>query len=78
MTKMDEAVREAVIQTRYQRPGENVERAFHRALRERGYVVVPVEPNAEMMADAREAAGVGVSWNRALADAYRAMIGAVK
>lgn len=78
MTKMDEAVDYALASCSNTLPGEDVF-AFHRALRERGYVVVPVEPTRNMRAAGFLAwLDTGTEGDPAIGNAYRAMIAAAQ
>jgi len=84
MTKIDEAV-EAGLYAAHESVFESLPAmvaAFHRALRERGCVVVPAEPTAEMQVAMHKAIVDGITINddsmRSMRHAYRAMLEAVK
>ncbi len=77
MTKMDEAVGLAIAMSRNEQAFSDIEiSAFHRALRERGYAVLPVELSPAMIRAANSPPG-GVL-GATLKQIYRAMIAAAQ
>lgn len=93
MSGIDEAVEFAIeTTTAILGPGGELDAsaaAFHRALRERGYVVVPVEPTGEMLAACNGALSSydphispkfrrTLTWQQKAIARYRAMIGSAK
>ena len=81
MTKMDEAVSDGLVAVGVEYPGTGDIANFHRALRERGYAVLPVEPNEKMRQIGGEVNCPTITLTSACnyaVDVYRAMIAAAQ